>query len=101
MTKIYETRLEPARETRMCVGRKCDLCGAESRGVNWERKGGRFDVRETEVQVIVRSQVGTSYPEGGAAVVWDIDLCPECFVGKLVPWLRSQGAEVEGREVDW
>ena len=69
--------------TRKVVARvTCDLCGAPI----VER--GR-DVSEIEV----RHKSGWSCPDGGDGKEVSADLCGPCFDGKLIPWLRSQGAE--------
>lgn len=99
MSKVYETRTVPARERRACVRRRCDLCGRESKGSDWDC--GRYEVRETEVKVAVRRKEGHSYPDGGSGTEYEVDLCPDCFKGRLVPWLRPQGADVRPAEWDW
>lgn len=93
--KRYETKTRPAIEYRDCVARACDLCGRETkRGLdNWS--GERFRVEEVEVRI----KEGVSYPEGGSGTEIEFDICPDCFRGRLIPWLESQGAKAE--EEDW
>ncbi len=31
----------------------------------------------------------------------DVDLCPECFKERLLPWLDSQGAKARIEDWDW
>jgi len=68
----------------------CDLCGAKI-------EEGRNDVNEIEV----RHKTGSSFPEGGIGEETSVDMCGKCFDEKLVPWLRSQGAEPRTEDWDW
>ena len=90
----YETVTEPARERKAPVARVCDLCGREATQELNDWDGGRFEVCETEIT----ARFGDSYPEGGSGTSYEIDLCPDCFRGRLIPWLRSQGAKIEEKE---
>lgn len=60
----------------------CDLCGEciEEAGYNID-------------EIEVRHRTGKSYPESGAGKETYVDMCGKCFDEKLVPWLRTQGAE--------
>lgn len=60
----------------------CDLCGAEI-------KAGRYSAEEVEV----RHRTGSSRPDCGAGEEVRVDMCGTCFDTKLVPWLRTQGAD--------
>ena len=95
--KLYEQKVIPQREATVCVGRKCDLCGRRSqdRGNSWSDEN--YVVGETEVSY----SEGSSYPEGGWGIKYEIDICPKCFVGKLIPWLREQGAVVKEEVWGW
>ena len=77
----------------------CDLCGVEAKGDDWE--GATYQIHETEIEITIRQQEGTSYPEGGCGTKIIIDMCLKCFKGKLVPWLKSQGATIKEEEWDW
>ena len=68
----------------------CDLCGARINEKN-------YDVDEVEV----RHKTGHSCPDGGNGEETSVDMCGKCFDEKLVPWLRSQGAEPRTEEWDW
>lgn len=104
MGKIVEDRTTTT-TSRVVVRRTCDLCGRESLDPNsWSREWGRpgdFDTNTTQLSVEVRQREGTNYPEGGSGKLYEVDLCPQCFRDKLVPWLESQGAKVEQTEWDW
>ena len=96
--KVYENVKIPSRVEKKLVSRKCDLCGkigADSWG------GGCYEVLETEMTVTIIQKEGNSYPEGGTGTEYEIDLCPDCFKSRLVPWLISQGANIQENEWDW
>lgn len=108
MAKVYEKKLlppSPAREVNQFVKTVCDLCGAESKRDDWWYFYGHRDpedngnLQETEVKVVIRYTHGTSYPEGGNGKEYSVDICPDCFRKKLIPWLKEQGAEI--REEEW
>ncbi len=69
----------------------CDLCGTTI------TENYNYEVNEVEV----RHKTGTSYPEGGSSEETSVDMCGKCFDEKLVPWLRSQGAEPRSEDWDW
>ena len=89
--KVFEDRTVPARVLKVCVHRQCDLCGASTNKGTWNKKVSL--VSETECKIEVRSKEGDLH-EGGYGVEIDVDICPKCFIEKLVPWLKSQGAAI-------
>lgn len=100
--RIFEDRLIPSRNDQVCVGLKCDLCGKVSESIHdWSISS--HDLSETEVSIktIIRHSDGYQYPEGGNSINYEIDICPECFMDKLVPWLKSQGADIKKTKSDW
>lgn len=62
--------------------------------VDWRREG--FDVNRTH---IIREE-GNNYPEGPSYTRMFWTICPKCFDGKLIPWLKEQGAEPTVEEID-
>ncbi len=94
----YEERTS-TRTYKELVERCCDLCGRKAKDKDWD--AGAYEINETDVRVEVRQKDGSSFPEGGCGTELNIDLCPPCFTGRLVPWLISQGAKIEQREWDW
>ena len=97
--KIYKEEIVTFPK-KTVISRKCDLCPAKSKSEEWESKG-CYDVNETEISVEIRQKEGESYPEGGSGKKYEIDLCPKCFKTKLIPWLKSQGADIKQEEWDW
>jgi len=68
----------------------CDLCKEKI-------EESRYEVDEVEI----RRKTGVSYPESGNGIKINVDMCGKCFDEKLMPWLRSQGAEPLTDEWDW
>ncbi len=102
MREIGETT-EPARTYKEVVALLCDLCGERSPDnpgllcdeVSWSRD--HFDVVETALYL----KEGSRYPDGSSYTYTEIDICPECFRAKLIPWLKSQGIDARQRNVDF
>ena len=81
------------------VETKCDLCSKIAINGNWETSTWR--VAESEIEIKVRCETGASFPEGGNSEKYYIDICPECFKSKLIPWLESQGCKVKFKDWSW
>jgi hypothetical protein len=80
----------------------CDICKRESKRYDWAATN--YEADETEIKVIVKQQKGSQSPDGGYAgfgTKIEVDICPDCFATKLIPWLKSQGAVIEEEEWDW
>ena len=80
------------------VGFVCDLCKAQSlngNGAGWAKNV--FDAAATTVSMTT----GAHYPGGGSGEIQSVDLCPQCFEDKLLPWLQGQGAVVTTKDMDW
>ena len=88
-----EERLE--KYTR-CVAVVCDMCGRENPGSDWSTED--RSVRETEIRYKTGADL---YPESGSGEELRVDLCPECFEQKLIPWLRQQGVAVVPRKWEY
>ena len=74
----------------------CDLCGKIAKSGKWNSS--TYEVNEGEIEVTVRQKDGAAYPEGGHSTEFFVDMCPECFKLKLIPWLKENGATVEEKE---
>lgn len=97
--KVYKTVDVPATTREVLVKRMCDLCGMESKSCDWD--AGLYEVNETEIKITMKQKEGSSYPEGGSGTKYEIDLCPECFTQRMIPWLKSEGANIEECEWEW
>ena len=88
----------PARVKSQIYKTTCDLCGKKALDEGLHIWGeGKFDATETEL----RLKTGDSYPDGGYGEVLDIDICPDCFKEKLIPWLKGQGVDCTFKKWDW
>ena len=94
----YETKMVESEVTN-CIGIFCDLCGKQGVRDHWE--SGAYEINETELMVTVHQKEGESYPECGYGTEITVDMCPECFKNKLVPWINSQGGNVEHKDWSW
>jgi uncharacterized protein (DUF2225 family) len=77
----------------------CDLCGKIGKDGDWETS--TWEVAESKIEIEVRYKDGDSYPEGGQGEKYNVDICPECFKKKLIPWLKSQECRAEFEEWEW
>ena len=98
MVKRYEKQTKQVVH-EVLVERKCDLCGRTAKTDDWE--AGCYTVDETDIMVTILQKDGKEYPEGGSGTRIEVDLCPDCFKDRLVPWLRSEGAAIEPIEWSW
>lgn len=96
----YITKISQPKPYQELVSRTCDLCGIKaSNADNWG--GFEFNKNNTTIEISINQIEGNSWPEGGSGTEWNIDMCPNCFKNNLVPWLKSQGANIEEKEWDW
>lgn len=75
----------------------CDICKKKAKhpSIGWQ--DGQYQVNETEI----RHRTGDSFPGGGSGHEISVDICPECFQIKLIPWLQDQGCKISKREWDY
>ena len=75
---------------------KCDVCGKATNQNNWQKDN--FDCTESTVYLCV----GESYPDdSGFGNTYEVDICPDCFINKLIPWIESFGGEVKAEEWEY
>lgn len=80
----------------------CDLCKREYKNDSrWtlleDNFYGDFEQKKTNLSY----KWGDYFPDGGSGYEIGIDICPDCFMSKLVPWLKSQGVIIEEKEWDY
>lgn len=80
----------------------CDLCHRQSKTgdyrfgeTDWNPENYHHD------KVAVHREEGCNYPEIGNSTYTIFDICPDCFLNKLLPWLQEQGACPRTEETDW
>ena len=92
---ITRKKVVVTKEYNEVVSTTCDICKKTFPGMEWPREP--YSILETNVSM----KIGTSYPECGDGVETIFDICPDCFVTKLIPALRALGAEPREREWSW
>lgn len=96
--KNYENVVKTYEASEL-IEMKCDLCGKVSKNDDWSIDNN--DVNEVELSVTVHQKQGWSCSDGGSGEEYVIDLCPDCFKNRLIPWLKSEGATIEQKEWWW
>lgn len=99
--EIKEKYTVPAYEAERIVARKCDLCETKAEGYNGNWPYSDWDIDETDIRTEVKYRTGSQYPGGGNTTLYEVDICPQCFKDKLIPWVKSQGGTVRETESDW
>lgn len=86
---VHEKQIEVPATTRTVVDYiSCDLCGIKTRDdENW--KGESFNVDSTIIEI----EQGSSFPEGKLTNTRRYNICPACFISKLEPFLKENGAK--------
>ena len=86
MSKTYKT-ITQTKTTTVIDSTACDICGKTKRGVvNWD--GDTWGVESIAASI----ETGKVYPEGGSTQKLEYDICPECFMAHVVPFLSDLGA---------
>ena len=95
----YETKMVEV-ERINCVNITCDICRMVREGTDqWESS--YYEINETTIEITVHQKKGSNFPDGGSGDEVVIDICPECFKNKLIPWVESYGTKIERKNWDW
>jgi len=71
---------------------QCDLCGKQKKHQSvWD--DGLYDIQETTIEI----RTGKQYPDSYYADVTKADICPQCFVQKIIPTLKKIGVKFYNR----
>lgn len=74
----------------------CNLC---KKKVGYRINDGLFWVENEKIKhddiTIVMLEMAKDYPKIKKII---IDMCPNCFKEKLIPWLEDQGAKIEEKD---
>jgi hypothetical protein len=85
-----------ARVTREVDQVTCDLCGAEAaRGNTWPVDSFAID------EITIMRKTGRSAGSFGEINEEKVDVCPDCWVSKVVPFFEGLGAKFRGEGVQW
>jgi len=96
--RTYKIEEVPATTRTVLAETQCDFCGKVANHGRWDHS--EYSVNYTELKVTVRQKEGHSYPEGGFGTEIIVDMCPECFKDKLIPWINVNGTH-KIKEKDW
>ena len=69
----------------------CDFCKKQI------KRKGFFDRSCATIEV----ESGEVYPEGGTIHKYVVDICTDCFIDKVKPWVESQGIEFREEEIEY
>jgi hypothetical protein len=83
------------REERTMVKMTCDLCGKTTDRDEWTTSS--YEINETKIQY----RQGVSFPEYTNGTKICVDICPDCFMNKLIPWFTNQGVHIEEEDWEW
>ena len=72
------------------VETSCDLCKAIATRGCWDSSSRGTN----EIEVTIKQKDGAAFSVSNSSAAVNLDLCPDCFENKLVPWLESQGADI-------
>lgn len=95
MARVTKMKDVPAEKVEVLDHVKCELCENTCTNDNWSPL--QYEVTEPEVSL----RIGKHYPEGGHAITTILDICPDCFQKKLIPWFQSLGGQVRQRDSDY
>lgn len=84
------------REEEYVSSTTCELCGRSTKN---DRDWGGEDANVNHATVML--EVGYGHGDGGNIQQTIVDVCPDCFKSKMLPWLASQGANPRTDEIDW
>ena len=88
---------------------RCDICGAQTTDETaWPEHSKEFLDEDNyfrtsinEVSTLTWKEGGYYHYDGGYFTHINVDICPKCFLTKLVPWLESQGVKINKTELDF
>jgi len=92
--KHFKTVSFPASTRKVHDITTCDFCGAVCE--DDDHHNSEFDY------VVIRRKSGYNYRgEDGHSSIHEVNMCPNCFDSKLVPWVIEQGVDFSKEEYDW
>lgn len=100
--KFFKTKVckEKIKKLVKC---SCDLCGKESAFFksysnkhDWTKQGEMAEMKDTS---LIECEVGHDGIVSKNTEKISVDICPDCFQNKLVPWLKSQGVKIKKEKI--
>jgi len=110
--KVMKEVITPASNRLVCDKVLCDICRCEMAEDQYEdsqikspehKKSGflKTDVYHNRAKAFITYEEGYSYPDCGQLTKQEWDICPDCFYLKVVPFLKSLGAEPSSEKSNW
>ncbi len=96
--KIYEKK---AKECEYLLKVICDICSKESNSDSWLEDSFERDDTKLSLKTVINNTKGRYSLDGGYGTKIEVDICPDCFRNKLVPWLKTQGVKINKIEWDY
>lgn len=100
-TKIVPEKIIPEHPRESLKHILCDVCKINTRDSKYGDWDDPSDSFSNTCETTVEYKVGNAWPEGGSGDLVTLDICPECFLNILVPFLEEKGAEVRTEEWDF
>jgi len=95
--KITKQMPVPATTRTVTLKTVCDLCGVETnRAGNWPSETG-----DNWNETTIEAEIGWNYGHEGASYKrTTVDICPKCFMEKLIPWVESLGGKPTVEQIE-
>jgi hypothetical protein len=93
--KFTKSHTVPAKTITILDHIKCELCEKTTDNEEWSPRP--YEITEPQVSL----KEGSNYPEGGYWITTVLDICPNCFKEKLIPWFKSLGGMPRREDHDW
>ncbi len=98
--EIKEKQIIPAKEEWKTIAVQCDSCKKDYKNadkfgesVEWEFKDGPYD-KEVTTKMSISTIIETSYSEYMGSTSFSVDICPDCFITKVIPFLKLINVDV-------
>jgi len=98
--KHIEERLRQVK-SEVVTRLQCDICKRVAQD-HLHRHAPNWSTLESDAnETTVTMRTGSTWPGGGSGEKVEIDICPDCFRDKLIPWVKEQGGEPTVTEWDY
>lgn len=88
----------------------CDMCKTEYKDITDRHPDVDYDALlgydhgNVEDSITIEREIRSwsSYPEGGGDNTFqEIHICPKCWTDRMLPWLKSQGVNINEKRTDY
>lgn len=105
--RITKTEVVPQSQREVLVKMLCDICRGEIVNYHYsaikskEHKNGFLGKFTNVANVKIEYEEGLSCSDGGTIIELKWDICPDCMMLKVTPFLKSLGAEPSIKETNF